>query len=82
MWTPSSHVVQKQGTYLAGCTHIMCSSLTACTNQVLFFNYPLDEETPETYVGTIIVLYSLSQEWRQAVVMNIALKTCRATNVE
>lgn len=50
-----------------GSTYIMHSSLTACTNQVLFFNYPLDVETPETRVDTIIVLFSLPLEWRQTV---------------
>lgn len=54
MWTPSLHVFQKQGTLslLAVRTYIMCSSLTACANQVLFFNHPLDVETPETRVDT------------------------------
>lgn len=52
---------------MAVCTYIMHSSLTACTNQFLFFNYPLDVETPETRVDTIIVLFSLPLEWKQTV---------------
>lgn len=70
MWTRSLHVCQNQGTLLAVCTYVMCSSLTAYTNQVLFFNYPndpLDVETPGKHMDTVAVLFSLPVDGRQTV---------------